>query len=149
MSDQIPDAGKMVCPRCGSGLHRKGPGRIRNEFACRSVEWDDGSFSEAHQCCRNQIDQLRARVEEWKTYAEILEQSLVRIANAESAPDIDIGGEMQFGLHCGVEDRGCSDRYDGADYGYSRGVTRALEWAVNEAAHTIAKAKQTKPEGLR
>jgi hypothetical protein len=64
MNTQIPDAGKMVCPKCGAGFLRNGPGRIRNEFACRSVEWDDGSFSEAHQCCRNQIDQLRARVEE-------------------------------------------------------------------------------------
>ena len=63
--------------------------------------------------------------------------ALKRIAECEDAPDIDIGGEAQFGLHCGVEDRSCSDRYEGADYGYSRGVERGLEWAVNEAKHAL------------
>ena len=63
--------------------------------------------------------------------------ALKRIAECEDAPDIDIGGEAKFGLHCGVEDRSCSDRYEGADYGYSCGVERGLEWAVNEAKHAL------------
>lgn len=63
--------------------------------------------------------------------------ALKRIAECEDAPDIDIGGEAQFGLHCGVEDRSCSDRYEGADYGYACGMERGLEWAANEAKHAM------------
>lgn len=67
-----------------------------------------------------------------------LREALERIKNGENAPDIDIGGEAQFGLHCGVEDKSCRDRYEGADYGYSRGVEAALEWAANEASQALA-----------
>jgi hypothetical protein len=63
--------------------------------------------------------------------------ALKRIAECQDSPDIDPGGEEQFGLHCGVEDRGCCDRYEGADYGYSRGMERGLEWASNEAKHAL------------
>ncbi len=63
--------------------------------------------------------------------------ALKRIAECEYSPDIDIGGEYQFGLHCGVEDRGLSDRYQSADFGYSRGVEATLEWASNEAKHAL------------
>jgi hypothetical protein len=66
-----------------------------------------------------------------------LEAGLTEIANCQDAPSIDIGGEAQLGLHCGVEDRGCADRYEGADHGYSRGVERTLEWAVNTANHAL------------
>lgn len=59
--------------------------------------------------------------------------ALKRIANCEDAPDIDATGEWQFGLHCGVEDRDCQDRYDGADFGHAVGVGKGLEWASNEA----------------
>jgi hypothetical protein len=73
MNNHIPDAGKMVCPKCGAGFLRNGPGRIRNRFACRSVEWDDGAFSESFQCVANQRDQLRARVEELEGWIRSLE----------------------------------------------------------------------------
>lgn len=63
--------------------------------------------------------------------------ALERIATCEDAPDIDATGEWQFGLHCGVEDRGCQDRYEGADYGHTVGVEKALEWASNEAKNAI------------
>lgn len=63
--------------------------------------------------------------------------ALKRIAECEDSPDIDIGGGYQFGLHCGVEDRGLRDRYEGADYGYARGVEATLEWASNEAKHAL------------
>lgn len=70
--------------------------------------------------------------------SEDLAFALKGIAEGKDAPDIDIGGESQFGLHCGVEDRGCCDRYDGADYGYSQGVERALEWSSSEASAALA-----------
>jgi hypothetical protein len=59
--------------------------------------------------------------------------ALKRIAACKDAPAIDAEGEWQIGLHCGVEDRNCRDRYDGADYGHTVGVEKALEWASNEA----------------
>lgn len=66
-----------------------------------------------------------------------LREALKRIANLTDAPDIDPLGETQFGLHCGVEDRNCADRYEGADYGFTCGAERALEWAQNEAKHAL------------
>jgi hypothetical protein len=65
-------------------------------------------------------------------------EALTRIANCIDAPDIDATGDWQKGLHCGVEDRDCRDRYDGADYGHTVGVEKALEWASNEAKHALA-----------
>ena len=67
-----------------------------------------------------------------------LREGLDRIARLVDAPAIDAEGQIQFGLHCGVEDRACADRYEGADYGYARGVEHALEWARNEAEATLA-----------
>ena len=61
-----------------------------------------------------------------------LRDRLKQIVECEDAPDSDIGGNARIGLHCDVEDRSCSDRYEGADYGYAQGVKCALEWAVNE-----------------
>ena len=65
-------------------------------------------------------------------------EALTRIANCTDAPDIDATGDWQKGLHCGVEDRDCRNRYDGADYGHTVGVEKALEWASNEAKHALA-----------
>ena len=70
-----------------------------------------------------------------------LREGLERIANCEGAPDIDATGEWQTGLHCGVEDRDCRDRYEGADYGHTVGVEKALEWASNEAKHVLSNAQ--------
>lgn len=70
-----------------------------------------------------------------------LREALSRIHACTDSPDIDVGGEMQIGLHCGVEDRGCRDRYDGADVGWSQGVERTLEWAQNEAAFALNASK--------
>lgn len=63
--------------------------------------------------------------------------ALERISKCENAPDIDATGEWQTGLHCGVEDRDCQDRYQGADYGHTVGVEKGLEWASNEAKHAL------------
>lgn len=68
-----------------------------------------------------------------------LREAMKRIAQCEDAPDIDPTGETQWGLHCGVEDRGCTGKYDGADYGYTQGVERAIEWAKGEAETALAK----------
>ena len=69
---------------------------------------------------------------------KLLVEALTRIKEATDAPDIDVGGEMQFGLHCGVEDHSCQDRYEGADYGWSQGVERTLEWSHNESNHALS-----------
>ena len=63
--------------------------------------------------------------------------ALERISKCEDAPDIDATGEWQTGLHCGVEDRDCQDRYQGADYGHTVGVEKGLEWASNKAKHAL------------
>lgn len=68
---------------------------------------------------------------------EILLDALRNIADLNDSPEIDATAEWQFGLHCGVEDRGCQDRYEGADYGHTVGVERALEWAKNEATYAL------------
>ena len=70
-----------------------------------------------------------------------LRDALGRIARWVDAPAIDAEGQIQFGLHCGVEDRACANRYEGADYGYASGVDRALEWARNEAEAALANNK--------
>ena len=67
-----------------------------------------------------------------------LVEALNRIAGLADAPEIDAEGQIQLGLHCGVEDRACADRYQGANYGYACGVDRALEWARNEAQAALA-----------
>ena len=69
-------------------------------------------------------------------------EALKRIANCTDAPDIDATGEWRFGLHCGVEDRDCQNRYDGADYGHTVGVEKALEWASNEAKYALSKLER-------
>jgi len=70
-----------------------------------------------------------------------MRSSLERIKNATDSPEIYISGDYQIGLHCGVEDSSLGDRYEGADYGYSQGVERTLEWAINEASSALDRAK--------
>jgi len=66
-----------------------------------------------------------------------LRKALERIAACEDAPDPVATGEWQTGLHCGVEDRCCGSAYEGADYGHTVGIEKALEWASNEATHAL------------
>ena len=73
--------------------------------------------------------------------------ALKRIAACEDAPAIDAEGEWQTGLHCGVEDRNCRDRYDGADYGHTVGVEKALEWASSEAKAALEDMANTTISG--
>lgn len=45
-------------------------------------------------------------------------------------PQIDLAGDYQTGLFCGLEDNGMQgDAYDACIYGFEKGVERALEWA--------------------
>jgi hypothetical protein len=78
MNNHIPDAGKMVCPKCGAEPERTGWGRRACRFACDSILWDDGALTESFQCVTYQRDQLRARVEELEGWcqrmANILEE---------------------------------------------------------------------------
>ena len=76
-----------------------------------------------------------------------LVEALNRIAGLADAPEIDAEGQIQLGLHCGVEDRECADRYQGANYGYACGVNRALEWARNEAQAALANAADEQRRG--
>jgi hypothetical protein len=70
-------------------------------------------------------------------------EALTRIAGCVNAPDIDATGDWQKGLYCGVEDRNCRDRYDGADFGHVVGVEKALEWSSNEAKYVLASLPTT------
>lgn len=74
--------------------------------------------------------------------------ALERIAKCEDAPDIDATGEWQTGLYCGVEDRDCQDRYQGAAYGHTVGVEKGLEWASNEAKHALEQMSNDQADRL-
>jgi hypothetical protein len=67
MNDHIPDAGKMVCPKCGVDQSPKLPHHIRTEFECGS-DFLDGVTCEGSHCVERQRDQLRARVEELESW---------------------------------------------------------------------------------
>lgn len=86
---------------------------------------------------QQELSTAKAALDEARKDKERLESGLTRIAQCIDAPDVDVGGEWQAGLHCGVEDRLCRDRYDGADYGHTVGAERTREWAVNEACHAL------------
>ena len=63
--------------------------------------------------------------------------ALEAISACEDSPSINPCRYEEIGLHCGVEDVGCGTRYEGANYGYARGVERGIEWASNAAGHAI------------
>lgn len=69
-----------------------------------------------------------------------------RIAKCVDAPDINVTGEWQFGLHCGVEDRDCQNSYEGAEYGHTIGVEKALEWATNEVKGALSNTRGVNSE---
>jgi hypothetical protein len=122
----------MSCPFCGSVANPKWSGGMSCGTIDQTRSWICVSLAnEGNQIVNaSEISDLKARIAR-------LEKGLNRIAKYQDAPDIDARGEIQLGLRCGVEDRGCADRYDGADYGYSSGTERALEWASNEAKHAL------------
>lgn len=62
---------------------------------------------------------------------ERLRQAVEQIlAGPIDEPQIDLVGEYQTGLFCGLEDRGLNgDPYGACLHGFECGVERALEWA--------------------
>lgn len=57
-----------------------------------------------------------------------LQSIIQKLRDCEDGPSEDLSGDAQNGVHCGVEDVGCVNRYDGANYGYSKGVAAVYEW---------------------
>jgi hypothetical protein len=73
MNDHVPDAGKMVCPKCGAALLRESEGLI--QFMCGSMAKPGymGLKIETAICTGSERDQLRARVEELEGWIRSLE----------------------------------------------------------------------------
>ena len=55
-------------------------------------------------------------------------------------------GDWQRGRHCGIEDRGITDRYEACDYGFDCGVERALEWVGSVVAAALAEREPASAE---
>jgi len=68
-------------------------------------------------------------VHTWNCHDELL-------GAAEEAAE-NPGGDYYLGLHCGLEDRDITDRYDAADYGWEK----AFEYIESILLPAIAKAK--------
>lgn len=76
-------------------------------------------------------------VSELHTALMSAQAALRRIAELEGAPDEDPSAGIENGLHCGVEDLDCQDRYQGATFGYTQGAGRVREWAAQEASFAL------------
>ncbi len=59
-------------------------------------------------------------------------EKLQALKDLKGAPNIN---PDTFPLNCGVEDAGCVDRYDGAEYGYRLGAEAVFEWVDNILNH--------------
>jgi len=109
--------------------------KLREYFENHGVIISDDLGSDADGFWFNVIGIIREHISTANTRPpemQGVEELAKRLLESESFPDEDISGEYQVGLHCGVEDRGCCDRYDGADYGYAQGVEACAEWLKNE-----------------
>jgi hypothetical protein len=134
MNDQQNEP--RTCPYCDAPRQDTFENRFR--FDCgTSLRADDHKTVKQGDVC-----QLRVGLRAAQAEAARLREALERISKCEDAPAIDATGEWQTGLHCGVEDRDCRDRYDGAEYGHTVGVEKALEWASNAARAALAKEGQ-------
>lgn len=74
---------------------------------------------------------------------QILTDALKRIANCKDSPSLDPSGDIQLGLHCGIEDRCIDSVYDAADFGYTEGAEDAMEWATNEASFALKQINES------
>lgn len=79
---------------------------------------------EMRAAARAELDELRAELAELKgKQSEIL-------AGPTDEPQIELAGEWETGLFCGLEDQNLqSDAYGACRYGFEAGVERTLEWA--------------------
>lgn len=102
---------------------------------CVAIQWAEDGSETGHR-----FIPVGHMMHEAADEIERLRAALYRISKCEDAPEIDATGEWQFGLYCGVEDRFCRDRYDGADFGHVVGVEKALEWAMSEAKAALEQA---------
>ena len=108
-----------------------------------SVDAATGQWSRQYESKHDVIaiaHPTRAELEEQRR--ELLD-ALAKIRDCDDAPIIDPSGDVEFGLHCGVEDRQCEDRYEGANYGYAQGSEKTREWACNIASSAIARVEAT------
>ncbi|CAB4163430.1 hypothetical protein UFOVP806_16 [uncultured Caudovirales phage] len=96
-------------------------------------------ISKRAEAIRCELVEKEKQLEAMREAIREAHDALTRLGACEGSPDIDIAGEARFGLHCGVEDRDCQDRYEGAEFGYAQGVERTQEWASNEAKAILAK----------
>lgn len=71
MNNHIPDAGKMVCPKCGSEVLNP-EGSQRYYYCGSTMESGDQSAI----CVTRQRDQLRARVEELEGWIGELSETI-------------------------------------------------------------------------
>lgn len=76
------------------------------------------------------------------TIPELVAAGNTILAGPVDEPRVELTGEYQTGLYCGLEDCGAhEDGYAGCDYGFEQGVTRTLEWAQGVIAAVLAKMK--------
>ena len=111
MSNHIPDAGKMVCPKCGSPLKDGWD----NVFACGSAQYTEGPlsgvFEERPYCWKLQRDQLRtANAALVERVARLQDECRIAILRADRAEErvkrleeagdalFDIAGKIGHGL---------------------------------------------------
>lgn len=72
------------------------------------------------------------------------------LAGPVDEPQIELSGEYETGLFCGLEDRGLQDTgYEACRYGFEQGVERGVEWAqgIAESALALARPAPQSPDG--
>ena len=167
MNNHIPDAGKMVCPKCGAGVMLHGSGTT---FTCGTWVFTDGTVDQSRECTYSQRDQLRAQVEQLEaartkaaanSLANMLahEEVLRRINELHSECDAYMSAATAWKMYAGrleadgddidslleAPDSNCSCHIsppcsDCVDYGDIREM---------KANWTATKQTKPKPEGLR
>lgn len=100
---------------------------ILSKMATGQCEAGSGRYvsaEDAFAAARAELDELRAELAEAKgEHSEIL-------AGPIDEPQLELAGEWETGLFCGLEDQNLqSDPYGACRYGFEAGVERMLEWA--------------------
>lgn len=74
---------------------------------------------------------------------ELLEACTLIAAGPVDEPQIDLVGDWEKGLFCGLEDKGFQcDGYAACVYGFEAGVERVLKWAQGIVHEPIAKVEK-------
>ena len=109
--------------------------------SCRECGWPMHTGTYCSRCqerLQAEAIELRRRLFEAEVGAAVMRAALTAIESFASAPPIDYEIFTGCGLFCGVEDRCCADRYDGAVFGYAIGAESTREWAAGIAHEAIA-----------